>query len=561
MKEKFNTFRVRLICLMVSLSGVALFAFGFGTWRVLYSERITTLDLELESLAYQYAEPFVFEAYRPPGHLPPAKEYPLIESFNYRDVEMILLRQDGEVIRQSSNWDSDIDHTPFLKYAEQVEGSLENVRITPRGMTRHIEGSPPRGPGGGGPRGPVESRGPRPPRGPDDGNRKGPRPGPGGARPEEAGSAGFSGGPRGQGPGGPGAGGPRMSQILKLNAGILADVECDHDHWRIMAVPAPAHVILVARSTNPIRTEMKDLGRAFLLALPVALVFIGAGASWIASQAIKPVNQLSESAEKTTAQGLDHRIPEQGTTGEFKRLVKVYNAMLSRLETSFNQASRFSADAAHELNTPITILMGHLDDALQDAEPNSDEQERFGLLLQEVQRLKGIVDKLLLLSRADSGQLRGLKEKFSMSDLVSEVADDAHEIAPELSLDRNIPEGICIEGDPELMRQIVFNLTSNAIKYNQSGGSLSLNLTVDNSEQLVYLTVANSGKAIPEDAADHIFDRFYRVDPTRNRKVHGLGLGLPLAKEFTELHGGTLALTENREGQVAFTLSLPMATN
>jgi len=280
--------------------------------------------------------------------------------------------------------------------------------------------------------------------------------------------------------------------------------------------------------------------------------------SWIASQAIKPVNQLSESAEKTTAQGLNHRIPEQGTTGEFKRLVRVYNEMLSRLETSFNQASRFSADAAHELNTPITILMGHLDDALQSAETNSDEQERFGLLLQEVQRLKGIVDKLLLLSKADSGQLRHLNERFNLSDLVTDVADDAVEMAPELLVERNIPEGICMEGDSELVRQIVFNLTSNAIKYNTPDGSVNLNLTIDQEKKELYLTVANTGNAIPDEAAAYIFDRFYRVDPSRNRKVHGLGLGLSLAREFAELHKGKLELTENRSGQVAFTLTLPM---
>ncbi|NET40258.1 MAG: HAMP domain-containing histidine kinase, partial [Cyanothece sp. SIO1E1] len=192
---------------------------------------------------------------------------------------------------------------------------------------------------------------------------------------------------------------------------------------------------------------------------------------------------------------------------------------------------------------------------------NSEVQERFGLLLQEVQRLKGIIDKLLLLSKADSGQLRHLTEKFNLSDLVTDVADDAVEMAPELSIERNIPEGLCIEGDPELMRQIVFNLTSNAIKYNTMDGSVNLNLTLDQEKKELYLTVANSGNAIPEEAAAHIFDRFYRVDPSRNRKVHGLGLGLPLAREFAELHKGKLELTENRNGQVAFTLTLPMTAN
>ena len=303
---------------------------------------------------------------------------------------------------------------------------------------------------------------------------------------------------------------------------------------------------------------MRDLRNAFLWALPLALLFIAVGASWIADKAIKPVVKLTESAENTTAQGFGNRIPEYGNTAEFARLTKVYNEMLTRLEASFNQASRFSADAAHELNTPITILMGHLDDGLQNAEAGSEEQERFGLLLIEVQRLKGIVEKLLLLSKADSGQLKQMARKFCISDLVQEVVDDAKEIAPDMAIESILPEGISVDGDPEIIRQIVFNLLSNAIKYSQDGGSINLSLTADRAEKKIFLTVANSGSAIESDAAAHIFDRFYRVDGTRNRRAGGLGLGLPLAREFAELHRGTLELTENRDGQVAFTLVLPI---
>ena len=138
-----------------------------------------------------------------------------------------------------------------------------------------------------------------------------------------------------------------------------------------------------------------------------------------------------------------------------------------------------------------------------------------------------------------------------------EVVEDAQEMAPELSFNRNTPEGICVDGDPELIRQIVFNLVSNGMKYNQEGGTVDISLTLGGEDNVVYLTVANTGKAIPADAAAHIFDRFYRVDPSRNRKVHGLGLGLPLAQEFAELHQGLLKLSENRDGQIAFTLTLP----
>lgn len=548
MKLRFNSFRVRLILLMVLLSGSALLAFGFVTWRLLLGERIAAVDLELESLAFQFSQPFVFESYRPVGHSAPPQESQLLSSFNRSEVEILLLRQDGKVIRQSANWPAEMSLEPFTQYAETIEESLEGLRITPRGLLWPPSGEngrppPPYRSGEGPP--PPRDRGEAPP-GERPTHPSGPR-GPGGP----PGGDPFLGGPRGSNHAAPGA-------IIKFPEQQLMDYSAGELRWRVLAIPVPAHVILLSRSRDQVDSEMKDLRNAFLLAMPFVLLFIAAGASWIANQAIKPVTRLSESAEKTTAQGLDRRIPEEGSVVEFNRLTRVYNEMLSRLDASFNQASRFSADAAHELNTPITILMGHLDDALQNAQPDSDEQERYGLLLIEVQRLKGIVDKLLLLSKADSGQLKQLIQRFSLTDLVEDVVEDAKEMAPEMSIEWVVPEGVSVDGDPELIRQIVFNLLSNAIKYSQDGGSINLDLTVDRSVKKIFLTVSNSGTAIDANAAEHLFDRFYRVDATRNRSARGLGLGLSLAREFAEVHKGTLELTENRDGQVAFTLALPI---
>lgn len=301
---------------------------------------------------------------------------------------------------------------------------------------------------------------------------------------------------------------------------------------------------------------MIELGKAYVLAFPIALLLIASGAFWVASQAVSPVKKLVSSAEKVTAQGLDKRLPEGKNVDEFSNLVRVYNGMLGRLEQSFNQASRFSADAAHELNTPLTILVGHLDDALQNAEPESEEQQRYGLLLEEVQRLRDIVDKLLLLSQADSGQIRHLRKTFSFSNLIKETVEDAKEIAPDLAVSLNLIESVKVEGDEELLRQAVFNILSNAIKYNEMNGFIGIDLTLNEVGDQAFLTITNAGNRIPEEASRHVFDRFYRADPVRNRAIHGLGLGLPLAQEFVELHGGELSLSDNRDGCISFTIQL-----
>ena len=549
MKIELHSFRVRLILLMVLLSGGALISFGFVTWRVLLKERNERLDLSLESHVYRYAEPFIMESYRPSAHIPTDDQFNVIKEMNETDLQYLLLRQDGKIIRLSSGWPSEMDVEPFITRAEFTDRPLNGFR-------------PPRMDGGD--RGPPPRNGddPRARRPPPRNNGGGDRPPPPGdeddrpPKPEEDGDPDRrrEGDPR-RGP--PDLRDPAPRNFVQFDSAFIENVKTDNGTWRVMGVPAEAHVVLFAQSKELIATEMRDLRHAFLLAMPLALILIAAGASWLASQAIKPVTRLTESAEKTTAQGLGERIPAEGSAVEFSKLVSVYNDMLSRLELSFNQASRFSADAAHELNTPLTILLGHMDDALQSAETNSEEQVRYGLLMEEVQRLKGIVDKLLLLSRADSGQIKHLRKRFCFSDLIFEVAEDAGEIAPDLSVNLNVPNDIQIEGDPELLRQVIFNLMSNAIKYNENGGFVEIDLTVDRVERSTFLTVTNSGEAIPEESAKHIFDRFYRVDPTRNRKVYGLGLGLPLAKEFTELHQGKLELTQNTNGRVSFTITLP----
>jgi two-component system, OmpR family, heavy metal sensor histidine kinase CusS len=562
MIQLLQSFRVRLILLMVLLSGLALVAFGWVTWGVVFKEKIQQLDLSLEKNAVRYSEHFLLESYRLSGHQIKVDELVSMQGLLNSGIEFLLLRQDGKIVNASSDWPGGILLEEFSSKARGITGPLDEYRPTPYlGQDRNGIGPPP--PWGDDdqqppPRGDEIGRRALPPSGEDSGlpaprDQFDDRPSPREGRKGPPSREGPKGGPERRDDG------PRSH--LMIDRLFHGTVNTDSGTWRIVGIPAEAHVVLFTQSTNSIKADMRGLLKAFLFALPIALLFIAAGAYWIANQALLPVQRLTFSAESITVQGLDKRLPVEKNPREFSHLVRVYNDMLARLELSFNQASRFSADAAHELNTPLTILMGHLDDALQSATPDSEEQSQFGLLLEEVQRLRDIIDKLLLLSRADSGQIKHFRKRFCISNMIFEISEDARELAPELALTLNIVPDVHIDGDEELLRQAVFNLLSNAIKYNQSGGFIGMDLTVNREEGLLFLSVSNSGNQIPAAAANHIFDRFFRADPSRNRSVSGLGLGLPLAKEFIELHGGTLSLSDNRDGHISFTLQLPVQLN
>jgi heavy metal sensor kinase len=331
----------------------------------------------------------------------------------------------------------------------------------------------------------------------------------------------------------------------------------DGDTWRVGVMRTPWQTLVLGARVEAFTAEMRQLQNAFLLALPLALVLIGLGAWLVSRRALRPVRELADAVEQTTVRALDRRVPIEGVDEEFRRLTTAYNDMLERLERSYNQAIRFSADAAHELKTPLAIPQGHLEAAVQGAELASEEQQTYSELLEEVQHLKSIVGKLLFLSTADAGRLTLHMTRLDFTELVEGMCEDAEIVAPHLAIRKALAPDVSVKGDEELLRQVVSNLSSNAIKYNCDDGWIEYRLTA--SESMAALTVSNPGTPIPTEDRERIFDRFYRVDKARSRKLQGAGLGLSLAREIARTHDGELALAEGSEDLVTFVLTLPLS--
>ncbi len=325
--------------------------------------------------------------------------------------------------------------------------------------------------------------------------------------------------------------------------------------WRLGVMGNDELRLVVGLSYASVESELNHLRNVFLITLPLALFAVAAGGWWVAGRALNPLKTIALTAERVTAQGLDQRIPAAGEDPEIQRLIEVLNRMMDRLETSFHQATRFSADASHELKTPLAAMQAELDNAIQLTEQGSPEQRVFASLLEETQHLKRITSSLLLLSQADSGQLKLTPEEIPLSEDLESIVADAQILAADLEIhfQLELQPDVKVRGDRSLIRMALLNLVKNAVIYNEQGGSISLCLS---SGKEVELTICNTGQGILPEHQARVFDRFYRANHRADHAPEGLGLGLSLAREIIVAHGGKLLLKESRPGHTCFSASL-----
>lgn len=327
-------------------------------------------------------------------------------------------------------------------------------------------------------------------------------------------------------------------------------------NWRIgLANDLAGEQLAIGVDLAVLETDMTELHNASVIAASIALGFIALGAWLLSSRALSPIKSLTTAMENISAKGLDQRLSCDNSDHEFLLLIQVFNSMLERLERSFQQASRFSADAAHELKTPLAILQGQIERALTQSEAGSPAQTYLTKILDEVQRLSAISRKLLLLSLADAGRLRLYLSPFDLSIALVDLLEDAQMLAPELEVNDSIAQGLKINVDAELFRHVLHNLLSNAIKYNLPKGWIHIDAFT--SPEGIEVNISNASEGIPMADRERIFERFYRADPDHTRQIEGMGLGLSLSREIVRAHGGDLKLLDSVEGRVVFRVHLP----
>ena len=316
-------------------------------------------------------------------------------------------------------------------------------------------------------------------------------------------------------------------------------------------------VVQVARSELTITQSMKQLLFVLLLGLPFGVAAAGLGGYSLARRALAPVDRMSERARLITAERLKERLPVDNPDDELGRLATVFNETLTRLESSFEQMRRFTADASHELRTPLTVIRSVGEVGLRGRRDEVAYREIIGSMLEEVDRLARLVDRLLMLSRADTGQSKLSTDIVDLSELADEVAAQLGVLAEEkqqsITLERTgAPRWT---GDRLVLRQALLNLVDNAIKYSPVGGRITIRVAESPSAAVV--EVSDTGPGIPEELQSRIFDRFYRLDKSRSRDNGGTGLGLSIAKWAVEVNGGQLTLEKTNGVGSTFRITLP----
>lgn len=317
------------------------------------------------------------------------------------------------------------------------------------------------------------------------------------------------------------------------------------------------NLVLVGMSLQNLYQTRRRFAWIMAAVLPLGLLLAGGGGWLLARRALKPVDRMTQAARRISGEHLEERLQQTGTGDELDRLAKTLNDMLSRLDYSFRQVRQFSADASHELQTPLTILKGEIEVALRSARSPEEYQRVLRSSLEEVDRLSHLVEGLLLLARADVGVLRMDLRPLQLKEFLEEVGEQVGRLAEDqnISLSYGSLESVAIHGDREHLKRLLLNLLDNAIKYTPAGGRVTLSLRCDGNR--AWLGISDTGIGLTKDEQEHIFHRFYRAAEARTQRGGGAGLGLCIAQSIAEAHGGRI-LVESAPGRGStFTVVLP----
>ncbi len=312
----------------------------------------------------------------------------------------------------------------------------------------------------------------------------------------------------------------------------------------------------------PLLVEERRLLATLLIVFAVlGLVAIGGG-YLLVDRALRPVGELTRSAEGITSRNLSERLPEPVIVDEFGELSRALNRMIARLEEAFQHNRRFLDDASHELRTPLTVLRGELEALNRESVPGRF-RDTVASLLDEVERLARLVENLFALSRLDAGRPTTEWCRINLTQLATATAEQMRLLAEDrgLRLESDSPlqvlvrQPVWVEGDPSRLKQVIVNLLDNAFNYTPRGGAVGIVVRGTSDEAI--LEVWDTGIGIPAEALPRVFDRFFRVDPSRNRSDGGSGIGLSIVKAICSAHRGRVEVLSTVGKGSQFSLRLP----
>jgi signal transduction histidine kinase len=335
------------------------------------------------------------------------------------------------------------------------------------------------------------------------------------------------------------------------------------DDFRVINFPLddakhPQYLLQIAVPLSLFEQQHENLRFFFFVSIPIALLFAAIGGFFLSGRALRPVDEMTQTANAIGIEALGKRLPVPEAQDELQRLALTMNQLLDRVEKALSSQERFVADASHQLLSPLAILRGELD-VVREKDPE-DVHRFFMSASDEIDRLSRTVRDMLILARADAGVAVLNMIAVELDDVVVEATARVDALARKrgVRLRMNLVEesskiGFTVRGDRDLLLNLIFNLIENAVKYSPENALVDVEVSASGNK--VYLKVSDEGPGIMADERDKVFERFYR-SPGADRKTDGVGLGLAIAKKISELHGAKLSVDKSTAGGAVFMLEL-----
>lgn len=354
----------------------------------------------------------------------------------------------------------------------------------------------------------------------------------------------------------------QTEQLLPANPGTtfeFRDRQLDNRHLvrvACSAVPGPQGTVILQSLTslNPLIADLRTMQLLMLVLLPMGVLFAGAGGYFLATRALSPVEQIVRVAETITISNLHQRIQVANSKDELGHLAATLNSLIGRLEQAVDEIQRFTADASHELRTPLSVLRAAAESALRRPRSPEEYQQTLTSIVEEATRLGRLADQLLNLSRHDAGLTECRRDPVRIDALILDVIEQLRPLSVSRGVSLDVAELVECEttGDDLMLGQALSNIVENGLKYTPAGGRVTLRCQM--AKDVIRVQVQDTGVGIASEHLPRVFDRFYRVDSSRNCAMGGAGLGLAIARSAIQVHGGDLQI-ESQQG-VGTTLTI-----
>lgn len=332
--------------------------------------------------------------------------------------------------------------------------------------------------------------------------------------------------------------------------------------YRVISTPVYKHgklteIIQLATHLRFVRKNLSHFRNNILIGLFVVLV-LGTLGGWIlARRSLSPIGYIASKARSITSENLSERLIPRGTGDEMDELIHTINEMIVRLESSFKRMAEFTADASHELKTPICAMRGEAEVLLSKEREPEEYQESLAKFIEQFDHLNQMINDLILLSKSDTTQVELKMIPLRLDLLIKDLCNFFQVLADqkEITLEMDTPEEVNVIGDKLRLQQLFTNLMDNALKYTSKG---SIRVSVEKNKDSALVKIKDTGMGIPKEEQEKIFKRFYRVDKSRSRETGGVGLGLSIAEWIVRAHHGRIEVESELNQGSTFKIYLPI---